>query len=120
MTHADLVAAIEKALRVAGCQVCGVEHHGRFMRMSADGYEHVFKADYPALAALVASWVGPLIESVNIETLRQYHELSFADPPSYHYAQPISDLWNCPQCVERYMERSRQVLSILPWRQEQG
>jgi len=47
--------------------------------------------------------------ALDIGTLRGYHDSSFADPPSYHEAG-VSDLWDCPQCVEQFIGRAAEVL----------
>lgn len=50
--------------------------------------------------------------SLDIETLRPYHDSSFMDPPSYHEPE-AKDLWDCDMCVERYIERAKAILAEL-------
>ncbi len=42
--------------------------------------------------------------AIDPESLRRYHDLSFADPPSYH-DEDVEDLRQCQQCCEKYLER---------------
>lgn len=49
---------------------------------------------------------------LDIESLRQYHALSFADPPSFHDAdEGVDDLWECSRCVETFMERCKKAVA---------
>lgn len=55
--------------------------------------------------------VDPLlaIHALEIQTLLGYHDTSCYDPPSSH-DPGVEDLWDCPPCVERFIERARNVL----------
>jgi len=71
-------------------------------------------ANAPLLLAALgrAAEAERLRVALDIETLRgPYHDASFLDPPSYHEELPDdASLWDCPQCVERYIERARRAL----------
>ncbi len=54
------------------------------------------------------------IHALDIETLREYHELSFLDPPSYHDEKATDDLWECGMCTEKFWERADTVLGKKP------
>ncbi len=62
------------------------------------------------LAALRA-----LIEAVDLQTYRRYHDLSYADPPSYHDGDHGSRLEDCSRCLER---RDEDLLRLVPAAQE--
>ena len=57
-----------------------------------------------------------LKEAIDIEWLRGYHDSSFLDPPSYHIedikveGSIWNTLWNCPMCVEKYIERVESLI----------
>lgn len=80
---------------------------GRDIEFTARGKAILVRRIAEALAEEREVWRAVL----DIATLRGYHDLSFADPPSYHEPDVGEDLWLCFHCVDRYVERATRFLN---------
>lgn len=114
---ADWQESVERGRVVLTCAFCGEEYPADTPPSQHDALtahvrvcvRHPMRAVEQERDALAAR-VTALEHALDIETLRQYHDLSFADPPSYHESG-VTDLWACDVCIEKFIERAKGVLT---------
>lgn len=79
-----------------------VQHY----RHHAQGYQRGCPTcEFPRCLAVIEA----LRAALDRNTLRRYHDLSFADPPSYHDEEFAS----CIRCDEKFFERAFDALALV-------